>query len=571
MRNIVVLGAGTGGAIVANMISAEINLNEWKVTVIDKADEHHYQPGYLFIPFKLYGYDTREDIVRPIGEALSKNVELVKAEARRIDHENKKVETDCGNFDYDWLVCALGCHIAPDEVEGLEDALGNGDAAYSFYTLDHALEMQQPMEDMQSGKLVINTADMPIKCPVAPLEFAFLADYYFTRKGVRDQIEIDLVTPYSGAFTKPNANRILSKVAEEKRINVVPNFALERVDGTNHKIHSFEGDSLDYDLLCVVPPNLGPELIDASGLGDGTGYGLTDPKTLRSRKADHIYFIGDNSNVATSKAGSVAHFQAETVVENILREIESKKPLPSFDGHANCYIETGYDKAMLIDFNYDMEPLEGKFPMPVVGPFSLLKETNMNHIGKLAFKWVYWNMLLPGYLPYVPMLPSQMDFVGKKLATTPHLRHANALKVGEIMTRDVVTVSTGTSLTNTAKLFTKHNVSGLPVVDHNEKLVGVVTEHDFLEAIDDALEDSPTRDLLELVIKGKRASKKSGTTVESLMTPNPVCVKESDSLQRAIELMGKNKIKRLVVTDMEGHVQGVVSRPDLLTLFLRKD
>ncbi len=567
MRNIVILGAGTGRTIVANLLSSELKLKDWKITIIDRSSEHHYQPGYLFLPFKLYGYESREDIVKPIQDPLSKKVTFVQAEVTLIDHANKQIETDKGKFAYDWLVCALGCRIAPEEVEGLQQAMGRD--AYTFYTLDRALEFQKVLESMKRGKLVIDTADMPIKCPTAPIEFAFLADYYFHLRGVRKQIKIYLVTPFTGAFTKPNANRVLSKIIEEKEIYVVPNFLLEREDSAHKTIHSYEGYRIRYDILCVVPPNRGPDVIEASGLGDGIGFGLTDPHTLKCRTAENIYIIGDNSNAATLKAGSVAHFQAETVVQNLLREINDEKPLPSFDGHTNCFVETGYDNAFLIDFNYDMEPLAGNFPLPVVGPFSLLKETNMNHIGKLMFKWVYWNMLLPGYLPQVPLIPSQMDFVGKDLTTTPHLRHAAYLKVSDVMTRNVITVRQGTSNTEAAKLFTKYNISGLPVVDIDDKLIGVVTEADFLATIDLAGSDSAIRDFFDIIIRRKRAKKKAGTTIDSLMTPHPITVREDDSLQRAIELMSRNKIKRLIVTDTKGHVQGVISRPDLITLFLR--
>ena len=293
----------------------------------------------------------------------------------------------------------------------MAEEMGRG--VHTFYTLDGALAMREAIANMKEGRLVIDICEMPIKCPVAPLEFAFLADYYFTQKGIRDRIEISLVTPYTGAFTKPNANRILSKVAQDKGIQVVPNFATSAVDMAARAIRTFDGRTVEFDLLCAIPPNLGPAVLDESGLGDGAGYGLTDPRTLKSRKAEHIYLLGDNTNVSTSKAGSVAHFEAETVVENLLREIEGKPPLPSFDGHANCFVETGHHKAMLLDFNYDIEPLEGSFPLPYAGPFSLLEESYMNHVGKIAFKWVYWNMLLPGRLPNVPLLPVAHELPGQ--------------------------------------------------------------------------------------------------------------------------------------------------------------
>lgn len=265
MKNIVILGAGTGGTIMANLLSQELNLKEWAITVIDRSNEHHYQPGYLFIPFRLYGYQGRQDVVRGITEKLPKNTRFIQAQIRLIDHANQKIQTNHGDYDYDWLISALGCHVAPAEVEGMAEAIG--ERVDTFYTLDGALRLQQALDSMASGKLVIDICDMPIKCPVAPIEFAFLADYYFQLKGIRDQIDISLVTPFSGAFTKINANRILSEIAEHKRIHIVPDFSIERVDADNRQIHSFEGETIDYDLLVTIPPNMGPQVIDRSGLG----------------------------------------------------------------------------------------------------------------------------------------------------------------------------------------------------------------------------------------------------------------------------------------------------------------
>lgn len=567
MKNIVILGAGTGGTLMANLLSSKLDLGEWTITIIDRASEHHYQPGCLFIPFRLYGYEERSDIARDIHSPLPKNVNFVHAIVELIDHENRRVETNVGNFDYDWMISTLGCRIVPEEVTGMADAMGGN--VHTFYTLDGALAFQKALDDMHSGRLVINIADMPIKCPVAPIEFSFLADYYFHLKGVRDDIEIALVTPFSGAFTKPNANRILTKIAKDKNIDIIPNFSIERVDADKRQIHSFEGKSVDYDILCAIPPNLGPKVIDDSGLGDGTGYGLTDPRTLKSKKAERIYFMGDNSNVATSKAGSVAHFEAETVVENLLREMKGEKPVPSFDGHANCFIESGYHKALLLDFNYDMEPLEGSFPMAVVGPLSLLKETHMNHVGKLAFDWVYWHMLLPGYLPMVPLLPSQMNFVGKDLTTAPEIRRSHALKVKDIMTSGVLTIQTGTSLAKAAAYMAEHNISSLPVVDVDNRLIGIITESDFLAALN-INEDSAMTEMFDMIIRRKRPRKTRGTSVDGLMTRSPITIKEDDSVSRAIQVMEKNRIKRLVITDPEHRVRGIISRPDLMGLYTAK-
>lgn len=567
MKQVVILGAGTGGALIANLLSQKLDLKQWVITIVDRSDTHVYQPGLLFLPFGLYGHDSHKDIVRPIGEPLPRNVNFLTADILRIDAEKKTVETSITTLRYDFLVSSLGCRVAPEEIEGLAEPMGK-DGVHTFYTLEGAVAMRGALDRMTQGRLVIDVCDMPIKCPVAPIEFAFLADYYFTQKGVRDAVDITLVTPYAGAFTKPNANRVLTEVAKRKNVNVVADFAAESVDAGAKTIRSYDGRTLEYDLLCAIPPNLGPQVIDDSDLGDGTGYALTDPRTLKSREADFIYLLGDNTNVSTSKAGSVAHFEAETIVENLLREIEGKPALPTFDGHANCFIETGYNKAMLLDFNYDIEPLEGSFPMAHVGPFSLLKESYMNHVGKLAFQWVYWNLLLKGRLPNVPLLPSHMNFVGKDLETTPHARHAREMKVRDVMSKEVVCVHAGSALTAAATLMVQKKVSGVPVLDVHDRLAGVLTEADFLSAMN--LEQSNVTDALETVVRKRRARKGMGTIVDDIMTTPPITIREDETLRTAVTMMDTNRIKRLIVTDEERRVRGVVSRGDLIRLYAMK-
>ena len=566
MKHIVILGAGTGGALTANLLSHRLDLRQWAITVIDRAHLHVYQPGLLFLPFGMYGYRTQEDVVRPIEAPLPPGVQFVAAEVHLIDHAQRAVRTAEGDFPYDFLVCALGCRTAPEEIENMAANMGRG--VHSFYTLEDALALQAPLAAMTEGRLVVDICEMPIKCPVAPLEFAFLADWHFRERGVRDRIDISLVTPYTGAFTKPNANRILSKVAADKGIRVVPNFATAAVDADRRQIRTYDGRTVDYDLLCAIPPNLGPAVIDGSELGDGAGYALTDPRTLKSRRAERIYLLGDNTNVATSKAGSVAHFEAETVVENLLREIDGKPPLQTFDGHANCFVETGDHKAMLLDFNYDIEPLEGSFPLPLLGPFSLLEESHFNHMGKLAFKWVYWNMLLPGHLPNVPLLPAHMSFLGKDLATTPQVRVARAMHVRDVMSKDVVTVHAGTSLPAAAELMVAKKVSGLPVLDAEDRVVGILTGADFMSAMN--IEGAGIANPLETLVRKRRARKGMGTIVDDIMTRDPITIRAEDTLEHAVQRMDRNKVKRLVVTDNERHVRGIVSRSDMVKLFAAK-
>lgn len=224
---------------------------------------------------------------------------------------------------------------------------------------------------------------MPFKCPIAPLEFVFMADWYFTVTGVRDRVEIELVTPLANVFTKPVAAKALASIAEKKNIKVTPFFEIAQVNAEEKTIESHKGDKVDYNLLVSIPPNFGAQVITDSGLGDPMGYVPTEKNTLRAQNLDRVYVLGDATNVPTSKAGSVAHYMAYTLAENIVREIDGQEPLGSFDGHSTCFLASGFEKAILLDFNYDVEPLPGKFPFPGLGPFSLLQESLANQWGKM--------------------------------------------------------------------------------------------------------------------------------------------------------------------------------------------
>jgi len=219
-----------------------------------------------------------------------------------------------------------------------------------------------------------------------------------------------LVTPLPAAFTKPIAAKFLGQFLEKKNIKLTADFNTGRVDSSENKIYSWDEKSVEYDLLVTIPTNMGSEVIGRSGLGDDLNFIPTDKHTLQSKQYENIFIIGDATDLPSSKAGSVAHFQSEVLFENILRYIEGRPLKSEFDGHANCFIESGFGKGILIDFNYDVEPLPGKFPLPGIGPFSLLQETRMNHWGKMSFRWVYWNLLLKGAeLP----IEAQMSMAGK--------------------------------------------------------------------------------------------------------------------------------------------------------------
>jgi sulfide:quinone oxidoreductase len=410
MKELLILGAGTAGTMMANHLNKKLPKTEWNITVVDKDDNHYYQPGYLFIPFDIY---KPKQVKKSTGKFIPSRVKLIKEKIDRVNKDEDKVILKNGKeLKYDLLIIATGTDIAPDEIDGMLGDHWHKDV-FDFYTYEGSVALRNKLREWKGGKLVVHICEMPIKCPVAPLEFAFLADSYFENKGMRDKVDITFVTPLGGAFTKPKATKELNYLLEKKNIRIVPDFNIESVDGENKKIIDYGGKEVEYDLLVTVPTNMGDAMVERSGFGDDLNFVPTDKATLQSKVKENIFVIGDASNIPTSKAGSVAHFEAEILTENIMRYIKGEELKNEFDGHANCFIETGHGKAILIDFNYTQEPVKGSFPLPGVGPMRLLKETHMNHMGKLAFKWVYWNMLLKGR--HIPFVSTEMSESGKEL------------------------------------------------------------------------------------------------------------------------------------------------------------
>ena len=410
MKKLLILGGGTAGTMMVNKLAPVLDKREWQITIVDQHETHYYQPGFLFIPFGIY---NRSDVIKPRRDYFPSDVEVIISPIDEIKPKSNQVKLSSGKvLPYDYLIIATGSEINPGETEGMVNGAWHKNI-FDFYTVEGATALANFLKYWKGGKMVVNIVEMPIKCPVAPLEFSFLADWWFTEQGIRDKVEIEYVTPLPGAFTKPIAAKFLGQFLEKKNIKLTTEFSTGRVDGANNKIVSWDEKEISYDLLVTIPTNMGSGLIARSGMGDDLNFIPTDPHTLRSKEYENVFVIGDATDLPSSKAGSVAHFQADVLYENFLRIIDGREPLPHFDGHANCFIESGFGKGILIDFNYDVEPLPGKFPLPGVGPFSLLEETKMNHWGKVMFRWVYWNLLLKGAeLP----IEAQMNMAGKMRA-----------------------------------------------------------------------------------------------------------------------------------------------------------
>ena len=409
MHRLLVLGAGTAGTMAVNKLRRRLS-EDWAITLVDQDDEHVYQPGLLLLPFGTY---TPQELVKPRRRFIPEGVDLVVSAVDRVDAEAKRVLlTDGRKLGYDYLLIATGTSPRPDQTPGMTGSEWRS-SVFDFYTLDGAVALRDALAGWTGGRLVVHVTEMPIKCPVAPLEFAFLADDFFERRGIRDRVDITYVTPLEGAFTKPVASERLAGMLTKRKIALESDFVVDRIDPEAKTLVSMDEREVPFDLLVTVPVNMGADFIARSGLGDELNYVPVDRGTLQCKAYPNIFVLGDASDIPASKAGSVAHFAVEVFTENFLELISGHRMTHAFDGHANCFVESGHGKGLLIDFNYDVEPLPGRYPLPWVGPFSLLEESRANHLGKLGFRYAYWHLLLKGRPLPVPTL---MSMAGKRPA-----------------------------------------------------------------------------------------------------------------------------------------------------------
>jgi len=374
-QRLVILGADTGGTLTANRLRKKFKEDRLRIDIVDQDNRHVYQPGLLFLPF---GLADPEEIVRDRDRQLHKGIHYHQCPISSVDIEANSVALVNGaTLDYDVLLVATGTVLLPEETEGMTGP-GWRDTIHTFYDMEGAIVLAEKLHDFEAGHLVINVVDMPITCPVAPLEFAFLADWDFTERGVRDDVRITFVTPLDGAFKKPTASAAFGSLLDDKHIEIVTEFntgeVVDGVDGKTGKLISFDDREVEFDLAVMIPLH------------------------------------GGAADVPTSKAGSVTHFEGEVLVENIEAFLNGEPIVHAYDGHTNCFIETGFSKALLIDFNYDSEPVGGHYPGPIGLP--LLKESRADHLGKLMFQSFYWHGLLPGR--DIPGIGPDMPKLGKR-------------------------------------------------------------------------------------------------------------------------------------------------------------
>ncbi len=372
MKKIVILGGGVGGTLTANYltpkIGEKIKNGEVEITLVSEKPYQSYQPGYLYLIFNKMG---ENELKKDLRGLLDPNVRFVVDRAVRIDTENQKVICENGTVNYDYLVIATGSRITPGEIPGLVES------GHWFYDLEGAKKLRSALAKFNGGKVVVSMMGIPHKCPVAPLEVTFILHDFLKRRNIREKSQIVYTYPINRIFTMNPVVEMLQPMFDERGIEYRTFFNPVEINPEEKKIITLEGEEESFDLLIAIPPHRGAKVIEDSGLGDKGGWVPTDKYTLKVEGYDNVYAVGDATNLPVSKAGSVAHFQAEVVAENLAAEIEGIEPTAMFNGKAFCFIETGWEEATYIWFDYTTPP------QPVV-------PSKFVHFVKIAYNKAYW-------------------------------------------------------------------------------------------------------------------------------------------------------------------------------------
>ena len=352
-RTILVLGGGIGGVATARALRKRLPPAH-RIALVDRERAHVFAPSLLWL---MVGRRTADAIQRPLARLARKGIEVRLGDIQRIDPEERLVTVGTDVLSADYLVIALGADLDPASIPGLTEA------GHNFYTLPGAQAFWAALQRFRAGRIVVLTAAPAYRCPAAPYEGAMLIDAWCREQGLRNAAQIDVYAaePVPMGVAGPEVSGAVKDLLTTKGISYHPEHQVTRVDAEGRRLTFANGAQVDFDLLAYVPPHRPPRVIRESGLIDQSGWMSVDRHTLETRWPN-IYAIGDVVSIPLTlgkslpKAGVFAHREGEVVARNIARAITGTGTPARFDGHGECFIETGDGEAGFGGGDFYAEP-----------------------------------------------------------------------------------------------------------------------------------------------------------------------------------------------------------------------
>jgi sulfide:quinone oxidoreductase len=387
---VVIVGGGTGGIMVAAQLMAQPNPPE--IALIEPSTRHYYQPLWTLVGGGVF---PREQSMRDEADYIPRGVTWLQEYVTAFDPDANSLTLRNGEtITYDYLVVALGIQIDWGKIKGLKESLGKHNVC-SNYSYDTVECTWQSIRNFRGGRALFTQPSTPVKCGGAPQKIAYLADDYFRKSGVREQSTVEFYHAGASIFAVKKYADSLNRVIARKGIDVHFQHELVEVRGEAREaifsnVATQDQVTVNFDMLHVTPPMSAPDVIKASKLAHTSGWVDVNKYTLQHNQYNNVFSLGDCANLPTSKTGAAIRKQAPVVVENLSALMGGRALTAAYDGYTSCPLVTGYGSLILAEFDYNAQPQE-------TFPFDQAEERySMYALKAYGLPAMYWNGMLRG-------------------------------------------------------------------------------------------------------------------------------------------------------------------------------
>ena len=411
---VLVIGGGTGGIMTSAMLikkSPGIS-----VGIIEPSDKHYYQPAWTLVAAGTFNY---EKTVRPMASVMPKEATWIKDKALSFDPEKNTVETEShGALTYDYLVVSPGVVMEPSMIEGLTEALEKGVACSNY--IDPQFTWKK-LNEFKGGNALFVQPNTPIKCGGAPQKAAYMSADFLRKKGLLEKTNLILTMPGSVIFGVKEIKESLEKVVKHYGIDFRTSYIPVKVDaelktitfkytgteghgclsgneqGTGEKVTGDSSVEIPFDFLHIAPPQAAPRFIRESPLANEGGWLDVDLNSLRHKKFENVFGIGDAAALPTAKTGAAIRKQVPVIIDQILSGIKGTKAAgKSYNGYSSCPLVTGYGKMVLAEFDYQ----NNFIPDPKLKQMLVFDSSKEHYrlwvLKKHILPYLYWNKMMKG-------------------------------------------------------------------------------------------------------------------------------------------------------------------------------